>query len=124
MRKKCFLALLLAVSLLLSGCALVTVDEQADNARVVLDVNGEKVTKGVLNNAVDYQLSQNEQMNYYYQLFGLSGTYSTDRATVQSQVVDSYQHPGGPAEGQGAGLRSAHCGGRRSGAEDRRGKLP
>lgn len=90
MRKKCFLALLLAVSLLLSGCALVTVDEQADNARVVLDVNGEKVTKGVLNNAVDYQLSQNEQMNYYYQLFGLSGTYSTDRATVQSQVVDSY----------------------------------
>ena len=118
MRKKCFLALLLAVSLLLSGCALVTVDEQADNARVVLDVNGEKVTKGVLNNAVDYQLSQNEQMNYYYQLFGLSGTYSTDRATVQSQVVDSYINT------LVAQQKAKELGFDQLTAEDRRGKLP
>ena len=41
MRKKSLLALLLALSLLMSGCALVSVDQVADNARIIVDVNGE-----------------------------------------------------------------------------------
>ena len=63
MRKKCILALMLAGMLVLSGCALVTVDEAADNARVILDVDGETVNKAVFHNMVEYQLYQNQQMN-------------------------------------------------------------
>ena len=53
MRKKCILALMLAGMLVLSGCALVTVDEAADNARVILDVDGETVNKAVFHNMVE-----------------------------------------------------------------------
>ena len=41
MQKKSLLALLLALMMLLSGCALVTVDTEKDNARTIIDVNGE-----------------------------------------------------------------------------------
>ena len=47
MQKKSLLALLLALSVLLSGCALVTVDTAKDNARVIVDVNGETVVLSV-----------------------------------------------------------------------------
>ena len=43
MRKMTLIALLLALMLMLSGCALVTVDEAKDNARVIVDVDGETV---------------------------------------------------------------------------------
>ena len=58
MQKKVFLAILLVASLLLSGCALITVDEKADNARIIIDVNGETVTKAEVKNAIDYQIQQ------------------------------------------------------------------
>ena len=91
MRKKSVLALLLAVMMVLSGCALVSKDEEKDNARVIIDVNGETVTKQVISAAVRNQISQNE---YYNQLFssyyGYSAMYPTDEATVTSQVVEDY----------------------------------
>ena len=91
MRKKSVLALLLAVMMVLSGCALVSKDEEKDNARVIIDVNGETVTKQVISAAVRNQISQNE---YYNQLFssyyGYSAMYPTDEATVTSQVVEAY----------------------------------
>lgn len=91
MQKKGLLALLLAVTVLLfSGCALVTVDEDVDDARTIIDVNGETVTKGVLNNAAEYQIQRNEYMNQLYSTFGMSGSYPTDLATVRSQLVESY----------------------------------
>lgn len=90
MRKKCILALMLAAMLVLSGCALVTVDEAADNARVILDVDGETVNKAVFHNMVEYQLYQNQQMNSYYQLLGLTGSFSTDENTVAQEVLASY----------------------------------
>ena len=90
MRKKCILALMLAAMLVLSGCALVTVDEAADNARVILDVDGETVNKAVFHNMVEYQLYQNQQMNSYYQMLGLTGSFSTDENTVAQEVLASY----------------------------------
>lgn len=90
MRKKCILALMLAAMLVLSGCALVTVDEAADNARVILDVDGETVNKAVFHSMVEYQLYQNQQMNSYYQMLGLTGSFSTDENTVAQEVLASY----------------------------------
>lgn len=90
MRKKCILALMLAAMLVLSGCALVTVDEAADSARVILDVDGETVNKAVFHNMVEYQLYQNQQMNSYYQMLGLTGSFSTDENTVAQEVLASY----------------------------------
>ncbi len=90
MQKKSLLALLLALSLLLSGCALVTVDTAKDNARVIVDVNGETVTKAVIHAAVDNQVSQNEYYNQLYAAYGLSGSFATDEATITPQVIDAY----------------------------------
>ncbi len=91
MRKKSVLALLLALMMILSGCALVTKDEEKDNARVIIDVNGETVDKRTVSAAVQNQISQNE---YYNQLFssyhGYSDLYPTDEATVTDQVVEAY----------------------------------
>ena len=92
MRKKSVLALLLAVMMVLSGCALVSKNEEKDNARVIIDVNGETVTKQVISAAVQNQISQNQ---YYNQLFSSyygynAGVYPTDEATVTKQVVEAY----------------------------------
>ena len=90
MRKKGLLALLLAVTLLMSGCALVTVDEAADNARVIVDVNGETVNKLTVHNAVHSVIEQNEYMNQFYAMLGGNVNLPTDEATVLTQVVDTY----------------------------------
>ena len=90
MRKKSLLALLLALSLLLSGCALVTVDEVKDAARVIIDVNGETVNKATVVNAVNNTLAQYQYYNQLYAQFGMSAVYSTDTATVTQEVIDNY----------------------------------
>ena len=91
MQKKTLLALLLALTVLLSGCALVTVDSAKDNARVIVDVNGETVNKAVIKAAVDNQISTYEYYNQLYSsYYGISDLYSTDEATVTSEIIDSY----------------------------------
>ena len=90
MQKKSILALLMAAMLILSGCSLVTVDQAADNARVIVDVNGETVTKQQISNAVNNTISQNEYMNQLYAMFGMTGSNPTDTATIIPQVIDAY----------------------------------
>lgn len=90
MRKKSLLALLLALALVMSGCALYTVDEEADNARIVIDVNGETVTKKQVSASLNNAISQNEYMNQLYAMFGMQGSYSTDAATLTPQVIDAF----------------------------------
>lgn len=90
MRKKSLLALLLALALVMSGCALYTVDEEADNARIVIDVNGETVTKKQVSASINNAISQNEYMNQLYAMFGMQGSYSTDAATLTPQVIDAF----------------------------------
>ena len=89
MRKKALLALMLAAVMLLSGCALITVDEEVDNARTVIDVNGEIVTKGQLDNLVQNQVYQNQQMNSYYSLLGLASYLPSTAADVVDDVAQS-----------------------------------
>ena len=90
MRKKSVFALLLALVMILSGCRLVAKDEEKDNARVIIDVNGETISKKIISAAVQNQISQNEYYNQLFASYGYSGMYSTDEATITSQVIDSY----------------------------------
>lgn len=90
MRKKSLLALLLVLSLVMSGCALITVDQAADNAQIIVDVNGETVTKGQVLSQVNNAISQNEYMNQIYAMFGMTANYPTDAATLTPQVIQSY----------------------------------
>ena len=90
MQKKSLLALLLALMMLLSGCALVTVDTEKDNARVIVDVNGETVDKLTIYNAVQNQLQMNQYYNQLYAAYGITGSFTTDEATITQQVIESY----------------------------------
>ena len=91
MQKKAFLALLMAAVMLLSGCSLIVTDVEKDNARIVLDVNVETMTKGAIDYVVNYTIEQNDYYNnLYYQMLGQSAGYSTDPATVLGQVLDQY----------------------------------
>lgn len=89
MQKKTLLALLLALVMILSGCSLITVDSEKDNARVIVDVDGDTVNKLAVKNLVSNQLYQNQYMNQLYSAYGITGGYSTDEATVTSEVIDS-----------------------------------
>lgn len=90
MRKKSVFALLLALVMILSGCTLVAKDEEKDNARVIIDVNGETVTKRVVSAAVENQISQNQYYNQLFSSYGYGAAYATDEATVTSEVIDAY----------------------------------
>ena len=91
MQKKSLLALLLALAMLLSGCALITVDTAKDNAQVIVDVNGETVNKATISATVENQISTYEYYNQlYYSYYGTSNVYSTDETEITSEVIDSY----------------------------------
>lgn len=90
MKKTSLLALLLAACVLLSGCSLITVDKAADEAQIIVEVNGEQVNKGVINSMVEYQIAQNEQTNALYSSFGLSAGLPTDAATLAPQAIEAY----------------------------------
>ena len=87
MQKKALLALLLALMMILSGCALIEKDLEVDRAQVIVRVGDTVITKGEVQDEVDYQLSY---MAYYYALFGL-GYDTTDPqniADMQDSVID------------------------------------
>ena len=90
MKKKSFLALLLAAALLLSGCALVSTDEKADNAQVIVDVGGQTVDKATIKAAVQYEIENNQQLNSYYAMFGMDSERPTDEASIIPVVIDGY----------------------------------
>lgn len=91
MQKKALLALMLAAMMILSGCALITVDEDVDNARIIIDVNGETVNKGTVKSMLDYQIYQNDYTNQMYQMyFGVSAGLSTDAETLLPEIITSY----------------------------------
>jgi hypothetical protein len=60
--KKTLLTLILALSLLLSGCSLVVKDPVVDAAQVILEINGQAVDKQTFLN------SYNAMLNAYYQM--------------------------------------------------------
>ena len=67
MRKKAYLALMLALALLLSGCALIVKDQAVDDATVILKMGEKTVTKAQVLEEAENQLNS---MEYYYLTFG------------------------------------------------------
>lgn len=91
MKKMSLLALLLAVMMIMSGCSLLTVDKELDNARVIVDVNGETIDKATVNAMIDYEISQNDYTNQMsYLLYGMSAGLPTDRETILPTVLNNY----------------------------------
>ncbi len=83
------LALLLAVLFTLSGCRLVGTDTELDNKQVVLDVNGQTVTKG------EFVKTWNDNVNYLaqmYQMFGqaMDPNDAALRADTMNETRDIY----------------------------------
>ena len=66
MQKKSLLALLLVLAMMLSGCALVSVNEAKDYAQTIVDVDGETIDKLTFSNYVYALVNSNETMNLYY----------------------------------------------------------
>ena len=71
MQKKSLLALLLVLAMLLSGCALITVDEEKDNAQPIVDVDGETIDKLTFSNYVYALVNSDSTMQMYY-TYGLT----------------------------------------------------
>lgn len=89
MHKKAFLACMLVVTMLLTGCALIEKDEAVDRATEVVRVSnsagGEDIvyTKGEVLDEVNYQLNY---MSYLYSMFGYS--YDPTDPTIIAQTKD------------------------------------
>lgn len=80
MKKINVLALVLALMLLLAGCA------EKDPA--VITVNGETMNKSALTEQLDAQIAYNQQLNnLYLSYYGQSAGYPTDRATVADALA-------------------------------------
>lgn len=87
MRKKSLLALLLAVAVLLTGCALVEKDPEVDRATEIIRVGDTVYTKGQVQDEMAYQLSY---MNYIYSMYGMAFDANDPEtiAQAQQQVID------------------------------------
>ena len=86
MRKKTLLALLLALMMLMSGCALVTVNEEKDNAQVIVDVDGETVDKLTFTNNVYALVNSDQTMQLYYTYGMMDYVYQT----VAQQYIQNF----------------------------------
>lgn len=87
MQKKALLALLLAVTLLLSGCALVVKDQAVDAAQIIITMGDKQYTKGEVNTMVQSQLAY---MKDYYEYYGYSfdPTDAGSIADAQEAAID------------------------------------
>ncbi len=87
MRKKALLALLLAVAMLLTGCALVEKNPEVDRATEIIRVGDTVFTKGQVQDEVAYQLSY---MNYIYSMYGMAFDANDPETIAQAQqeVID------------------------------------
>ncbi len=80
-------ALVLALMLVLSGCSLVVVNEERDNAEVVATVNDTKITKGEVMPTYNYLKDYYSYMYYYY--FGNSDI-SSQLEGIRDEAVESH----------------------------------
>ena len=88
MRKKALLAMLLALTLLLSGCALIVKDEAVDNATEIIRMGDQVITKDKVKAEVQNQL---DSMAYTYSLYGYSydtGSAENIAAAQEAAVSD------------------------------------
>ena len=90
MKKQALLALMLALTLILSGCTLIQKDPAVDAATVIIKLGDAEVTKGEIQEQV------NEQLRYMAQIYSMYG-YSYDPtspeniASAQESVIESFK---------------------------------
>ena len=85
--KKTLLLLVLALSLVLSGCSLVVKDPAVDARQVILDINGQPVDKQTFVSAYNALYNQEMQMQQLYQMYGLQAP-AIDYDKLQTQAKD------------------------------------
>ena len=90
MQKKTLLALVLALTLLLSGCTLIQKDPVVDAATEILRLGDDVITKGKVQEAVNNQLNY---MSYLYSMYGYSydATSPDNIAEVQNSVISEFK---------------------------------
>ncbi|MBR1896231.1 MAG: SurA N-terminal domain-containing protein, partial [Pyramidobacter sp.] len=76
-------ALVLAMLLALTGCSLIEIDQEMDNAEAVATVNGVTITKGDVKNTYD------SYVNYYNYLSSYYGS-SMDTSTLKDDVIEAF----------------------------------
>ncbi len=83
MKKLSVLSLILALILILGGCAV------SDDAAVII-VNGESVTRGDMMQEIDSQLNYNQQLNAMYQAYyGFDPGLTTDRNEIANELINT-----------------------------------
>lgn len=81
------LALALALTMALTGCSLIEIDQEMDMAEVVAEVGGVKITKGEVLDVYNYQV---EYMNYMYSYYGMGEMSASDREELKDDVLEYY----------------------------------
>ena len=84
MQKKALLALLLVLTMILSGCSLIVKDEAVDAARVVIRVGDDTYTKAQVQAQIQNQVNY---MTALYSRYGLS--FDSTNADVMSNLTDN-----------------------------------
>ena len=84
MQKKALLALLLVLTMILSGCSLIVKDEAVDAARVVIRVGDDTYTKAQVQAQIQNQVNY---MTALYSRYGLS--FDSTNADVMSSLTDN-----------------------------------
>lgn len=85
MRKRVILTLMLAVALVVTtSCSLIVKDEEVDKQTTIIEVAGQTITKGEVNEQVEAVLDYQE---YMYYLYGMS--YDRTSATNISEARDT-----------------------------------
>lgn len=79
------LSLVLALMLVLSGCSMIEVDEEKDNAQTAAVVGGEVITKGEAQSLYDYYV---DYYTYLYSYYGLSSD-SLDLEELKQTALDA-----------------------------------
>ncbi|MBR2823723.1 MAG: hypothetical protein IKE24_08565 [Clostridia bacterium] len=90
MQKKALLALMLAMTLFLTGCTLVQKDPEVDRATEIIRLGDQVITKGEVTDTVNSQL---EYMASLYSMYGLSydAAAAENIAEVRSAVIADYK---------------------------------
>ena len=91
MRKKALLALMLAATLLLSGCALIVKDAAVDNAQEILRLGDKVFTKAEVKDQVDQELYYNSYMAYYSGI-SYDTTDPSNIASAQESVIKALKN--------------------------------
>ena len=81
-------ALFLALMIALSGCSLITVDQEMEMAETVAVVGDTKITKGEVIDLYKYQLDYTAYIYQYY--YGMEGLTGDEVEAVKDTVLDAY----------------------------------